>query len=151
MSSTLAHHDLSDPDTLCFTWIHISLSWISNKIVIGVVFAFVIHVESQSLQGSKLSNPLSSTQEMTSGKKSPPFIQGFGGGNKFIPQEKHAAFQTDIKELPLSQGRAKHSCSLFNTTTTLIWCEIMKRKNMEHLGVFTPESSFSDFSAYYRL
>lgn len=146
MSSTLARHDLSDPATRCFTWIHISSSWVSNKIVIGVVFAFVIHVESPSLQGSKLSNPLSSTQEMTSGKKSPPFIQGFGGGNKFIPQEKHAAFQTDIKELPLSQGRAKHSYSLFNWTTDLdmMWNKTWNTSGFDNregsMDLFTPES-----------
>lgn len=96
-----------------------------------MVFAFVIHVESPSLQGSKLSNPLSSTQETTSGKKSPPFIQGFGGGNKFIPQEKHAASQTDIKELPLSQGRANTHALVSTQPKTLIRCEIKKRKNME--------------------
>lgn len=54
----------------------------------------------------KLPNTLSSNLETTFGEKSPPFIQGFGRGIKITPQERQAAFQTDIKGLPLSQGQA---------------------------------------------
>lgn len=103
------------------------------------MFAFVIHVESLSLWGSKLSNPLSATQETTFLGGGPPFIQGFGGGNKFIPQERHAAFQTDIKELPLSQGRANTLALILSQPRTLIRCECKNMKNTEKPWTLTIE------------